>query len=97
LQGCGDIAIFCGGDGLEKHRSAVASVKVDLLFGLQTEIEFISTTKAQDVGVIVPSWCLQGNSWIKSRNGEFENSPEQVITIFGLEPNGAKFRVDFRI
>ena len=86
-----NVGIFRGGNGFEEHGRAIPGVDEDLLFGLKAEIELVAPPKSQYVGVVVPGRLWEGNRQIEHWNSEFENVPQEVVAIFGLNADGGEF------
>ena len=91
LEGGDNVGIFQGGNGFEEHGRAIPGDDEDLIFGLKVEIELVAPPKSQYVGVVVPGRLWEGNRQIEHWNSEFENVPQEVVAIFGLNADGGEF------
>ncbi len=58
---------------------AIVVMEVQLTLKMKMKEERLS--KAEDVVRIGPVWNLNGNHWVKSGNGQFQDVPQVVISI----------------
>jgi hypothetical protein len=68
-------------DGAKEDAAACAVVIMEVLFALETKVQEVQLTKAEDVVGIGPVWNLNWHHRVKPRDGQFQDAPQVVISV----------------
>ncbi len=54
---------------------------MEVHLALETKMKEVCLSKAEDVVGIGPVWNLNGNHQVETRNGQFQDAPQVVVSI----------------
>ena len=83
-------------DGAKEDAAACAVVVMEVLFALETKVQEVRLSKAEDVVGIGPVWNLNGYHRVKPRDGQFQDAPQVVISVIGFVTDRGERSVDLR-
>ena len=67
-----------------------------VLFALETEVQEVRLSKAEDIIGVGPGWNLNWDHRVKPRDGEFQDAPQVVISINRLVTDRGECSIDLR-
>jgi hypothetical protein len=88
-----NISILRRGNAVQEHVGAGPRVVEHLLFGKKSEVKFVTTAELQYVRIPRPLWWLDCDGGVETRNGELQNTPEEIVAILRLAAYGRYLRL----
>ena len=79
-----------------KEATACAVVVMEVLFALETKVQEVRLSKAEDVIGIGPGRNLNWHHRVKPRDGQFHDVPQVVISVIRFVMDGGERSVDLR-
>ena len=83
-------------DGAKEDAAACAVVVMEVLFALKTKVQEVRLSKAEDIVGIGPGWDMNWHHRVKTRDGQFQNAPQVVISVVRFVTDRGKRSVDLR-
>ncbi len=83
-------------DGAKEDAAACRVVVVEVLFALKTKVQEVQLSKAEDIVGIGPVWNLNWYHRVKLRDGQFQDTPQVVISVIGFVMDRGERSVDLR-
>ncbi len=73
-----------------------AVIVMEVLFALKTKVQEVRLSKAKDIVGIGPGWDMDWHHRVKTRDSQFQNAPQVVISVVRFVTDRGKRSVDLR-